>query len=304
MNEVSETSFRLYLHEFTRSDDPIHVLHRNPQIPYPLHTHDFSELVIILGGRGTHITEYSRFEIFAGDVFVINGDTAHGFNNPENLNLINIIYRPELLTNNAKDLTVLPGYHVLFNLEPKYRENHNFTSRLHLSNSQLIEITPLLKRIEDELNSNKPGRLFMAAAHFFTLIGYFCRAYTNEEVSTSRQLLRIGKALGLLENSVQRSVSLSELTGLTAMSISTLNRTFKKVTGYPPIEYHLRIRIRTAGELLCGSNLSVTEIADRTGFDDSNYFSRQFKKILGISPMEFRKNCFERALVSTPFPSF
>ncbi len=282
---------KLFLSEFTESGEPIRFIRRNPQIPYPLHSHDFSELVIILKGTGTHLTRFSRFELSAGDVFVINGDTIHGYENTDNLHLINILYRPELLTRNASDLSTLPGYHVLFNLEPKFREDHRFNSRLHLSPEQITDITPIIQEIESELESEKPGRLFMASARFFSLLGILCRMYSNEGISHKRQLMRIGKALGYLENSLQRSVSLTELTDLTAMSVSTLNRTFKKATGFSPIEYHLRIRIKKAGELLCGSNFSITEIAGRTGFDDSNYFSRQFKKITGITPLDFRKRC-------------
>ena len=291
MNKDSNGSFKLYLSEFTGSEEPIRFIRRNPQIPYPLHTHDFSELVIILGGKGTHITKFSRFEIYTGDVFVINGETTHGYENPDNLHLINIMYRPELLTRNASDLTALPGYHVLFNLEPKFREDHRFNSKLHLSPHQITEITPLIKEIENELESNNPGRLFMASARFYSLLGHLCRMYSNEDVSHGRQLLRIGKALSVLENALQRLVTLTELTELTAMSVSTLNRTFKEATGYSPIEYHLRIRIKKAGEILCNSSFNITEVAYRTGFDDSNYFSRQFKKIMGVSPLEFRKSC-------------
>lgn len=286
-----DISFTLLLSEFTRSGEAIRLIRRNPQIPYPLHTHDFSELVVVLGGTGTHITKYSRFEIFAGDVFVINGETAHGYENPEGLHLVNILYKPELLTKNAADLPTLPGYHVLFNLEPRYREDHKFNSRLHLSPAQLSFVEPLIKEIEKELEFDKSGRLFMALARFYSLLGYLCRLYSNEVVNNSRQLLRIGKAIGLLENSLQRHVPLKELTGITAMSVSTLNRIFKEATGFSPIQYHLRIRIKKAGELLCSTGLSVTEIAGFTGFDDSNYFSRQFRKITGLSPMEFRKKC-------------
>ncbi len=287
----NDESFKLYLSEFTHSGEPIRLVRRNPQIPYPLHTHDFSELVIILGGMGTHITRYSRFEIFSGDVFVINGETAHGYENPENLHLVNIMYRPELLSRNASDLTSLPGYHVLFNLEPKFRENHQFNSRLHLTPGQTSGIIPLIEEIENELESNNPGRLFMASARFYSLLGHLCRIYSDKDINSNRQLIRIGKALGLLENSIKRHVSLAELSELTAMSVSTLNRSFKEATGYSPVEYHLKIRIKKAGEILCSTNLSITEVANRTGFDDSNYFSRQFKKTTGISPLEFRKRC-------------
>ena len=131
----------------------------------------------------------------------------------------------------------------------------------------------------------------MASARFYSLLGQLCRMYSDDEISHGRQVLRIGKVLGFLENSLQKAVSLTELTELTAMSVSTLNRTFKEATGYSPIEYHLRIRIKKASEILCGSGLNITEIAYRTGFDDSNYFSRQFKKMMGVSPLEFRKRC-------------
>ncbi len=292
MKDDINDSFKLYLTEFTNSNEPIRFIRRNPQIPFPLHTHDFSELVIILSGRGTHITKYSRFELSAGDVFVINGETTHGFENPKNLHLINMMYRPELLTRNASDLTKLPGYHVLFNLEPKFREDHQFNSKLHLSPQQITGITPIILEIEKELGSDNYGRLFMASARFYSLLGHLCRLYSKDEVNHGHQLLRIGKALGVLENSLQRQVSLPELTKLTAMSVSTLNRTFKEATGYSPIEYHLRIRIKKAGEILCSSDLNITEVAYRTGFEDSNYFTRQFKKIAGISPSEFRKRCF------------
>lgn len=285
----TDDCFKLYLNEFVHSGEPIRFIRRNPQIPYPLHTHDFSELVIILGGMGTHVTRYSRFELFTGDVFVINGETAHGYENPKDLHLVNIMYRPELLTRNAADLTSLPGYHVLFNLEPKFREDHRFNSRLHLSPQQTAGIIPLIDNIESELESDKPGRLFMASVQFYSLLGHLCRIYSDEEINSKRQLIRIGKALGLLEKSIQRTVSLAELTDLTAMSVSTLNRIFREATGYSPIEYHLRIRIKKAGEILCISNFSITQIASLTGFDDSNYFSRQFKKIMGVSPLKFRK---------------
>lgn len=284
-----ESSFTLFLSEFARSGEPIRLVRRNPQIPYPLHTHDFSELVVILGGTGTHITKYSRFGIYAGDVFVINGETAHGYENPEELHLVNILYKPEILTKNAADLTTLPGYHILFNLEPRYRDDHKFNSRLHLTPRQLASVEPLIREIESELESDKPGRLFMASARFFSLLGYLCRLYSNKGVNNSRHLLRIGKAIGLLENSLQRHVPLKELTDITAMSVSSLNRTFKEATGFPPIEYHLRIRIKKAGDMLCSTRLSVTEIAGLTGFEDSNYFSRQFRKIMGTTPKEFRK---------------
>jgi AraC-like DNA-binding protein len=67
-------------------------------------------------------------------------------------------------------------------------------------------------------------------------------------------------------------------------------------TGLPPIEYLIRLRIRQSMELLTASDMSVTDIAMECGFNDSNYFARQFKRINDMSASEFRK----RHLTSIP----
>jgi AraC-like DNA-binding protein len=55
------------------------------------------------------------------------------------------------------------------------------------------------------------------------------------------------------------------------------------------VEYHIRLKIRRACRLLKQTDLNITEIAFRSGFEDSNYFARQFRKIMGVSPSLYRK---------------
>ena len=74
------------------------------------------------------------------------------------------------------------------------------------------------------------------------------------------------------------------------MAPSTLLPVFKKVTGYSPIDYLLHVRLAKAGELLLKTSIPVSEIASDCGFNDSNYFSRQFRKTYGLSPRDYRKN--------------
>lgn len=64
---------------------------------------------------------------------------------------------------------------------------------------------------------------------------------------------------------------------------------FKKWCGKTPVDYRNEIRMSAATSLLKRSNLSVAEIAFKTGFEDPYYFSRIFKKSTGLSPAAYRK---------------
>ena len=72
------------------------------------------------------------------------------------------------------------------------------------------------------------------------------------------------------------------------MSIRTLNRRFKNALGQTPLEYLQEIRINIAKDLLKTSNLSISEIADKIGYEDTGYFTRLFKKHLAITPNGYR----------------
>jgi AraC-like DNA-binding protein len=69
-----------------------------------------------------------------------------------------------------------------------------------------------------------------------------------------------------------------------------LSRCFTQETGLSLIHYVARYRIQEAKQLLNAGNMSITEIALEVGFSDSNYFSRAFRREVGVSPFAFRRN--------------
>ena len=85
---------------------PLAVERREPQEPFGLHGHDFSEVVVVTGGRGTHRIGREAWPLSAGDVFVVKGQEAHEYANLDELNLINVLYRPERLKWDLVDLVV------------------------------------------------------------------------------------------------------------------------------------------------------------------------------------------------------
>lgn len=72
------------------------------------------------------------------------------------------------------------------------------------------------------------------------------------------------------------------------MSVRSFNRRFKAATGETPLQYLHNLRIRNAKELLQTSNLSIGEIAYRVGYQDLAHFTRLFRRILGVTPSQYR----------------
>ena len=71
---------------------------------------------------------------------------------------------------------------------------------------------------------------------------------------------------------------------------SHFRRMFKKYTGLSPAQYHLKLRLQKARELLLTTNLSVKQIAYELGFQSNYYFTRIFTQKMGDTPTGLRKN--------------
>jgi AraC-like DNA-binding protein/quercetin dioxygenase-like cupin family protein len=265
---------------------------KTPSHPHDLtevkHRHDFCELVIVAQGNALHRLEETSFPVSAGDVFLLQGRQSHYFHERKNLVLINVMFDPEKLGLPENELRRLPGYCALFILEPSYRRLHRFASRLHLARVPLAHVMHLAEEIEKECQEKSHGFEAAIRAKLIELIVYLSRAYTVTETIEAQALLRVGHVIGALENDFSKDWKIPSLLKIAHMSRSHLMRVFRKATGQTPIEYLIRLRIQKAMELLRQTDLNITEIALTVGFNDSNYFSRQFLKTTGCTPSSFR----------------
>lgn len=268
---------------------PLRVMRLTSQDDIGEHQHEFSELVIITGGYGIHTTGGMEYPILAGDVFVLSGSTAHGYKDAQDLSLINILFNTSALQIPEHDIGALPGFHALFNLEPRYRARHRFRSRLRLSIHELEKVNDMVKLVETELEQRAPGFQYHAVAGLMTLFGFLCRCYSRSPMPSARPLLRLGKVVSYLEQHLAEKITMPFLTGMAHMSESSLRRAFREATGYAPIDYLIRLRITRAEKMLRATDARISEIAWQTGFEDSNYFTRQFRRITGRSPRDYRR---------------
>ena len=105
--------------------------------------------------------------------------------------------------------------------------------------------------------------------------------------SEAQRLVR--KAMAYVQQNYQKTLTRQDLARHVGMSDDYLTYCFRQELGMTPIAYLNRYRVTQAKGLLKGTGKTITEIALDVGFSDSGYFSRVFRKEVGLSPDAYRR---------------
>ncbi|MFA6287318.1 MAG: helix-turn-helix domain-containing protein [Opitutaceae bacterium] len=267
---------------------PVAVLSMPAQGAMGVHRHEFAELTVITGGTASHVTAQGRYPIAAGDVFFMPPEHPHGFADTRRLSLTNVLFLPVRLPEPTEELRRMPGYQALFESEPKYRDAQGFVGHLRLPPEELDRVMTLVRELDAEAKRYVPGGAALVEALFVQLLVRLARGYGAHASSGGRRLLAVQKAIGHIEERHEEVIGLDVLAKKAGMSLSTFKRAFKAVTGTSPIDYVLQARLARACHLLRDADKTVTEAALAAGFNDSNYFARQFRRRMGCTPGEWR----------------
>ena len=95
----------------------------------------------------------------------------------------------------------------------------------------------------------------------------------------------------LTSNSETSGRSMGQMAAATCLSAYHFARQFKRATGLPPHQYVIARRVERAKQLLqTGSDFSLAEVAAGAGFTDQSKFSHTFKRVVGVTPRQFRNS--------------
>ena len=117
----------------------------------------------------------------------------------------------------------------------------------------------------------------------FTHLGQF------RLINESRGKDPVGKSINFMLENLGRKLTLQNLAEELQLSPSHFSRLFTKQTGHSPIDYFIQLKIQKACRLLDNSDWNIAEVARESGFEDQFYFSRQFRKVMNMTPRDYRK---------------
>ncbi|MBQ4259305.1 MAG: AraC family transcriptional regulator [Lachnospiraceae bacterium] len=240
-----------------------------------VHYHDAYELYYMLDGNTTYYIGDRIYHIQSGNFVFIPRGILHrtDYESSEINERIYLHFSENIFTNELQEI----------------KETLRDSRVLYVNKEHLPHLENLLTQIEQESKNDDNYQSFIMNLLIRELLVQLCRYKQNFKPTLSGTDKTIYQISKYISTHYQEPISLSALSREFNMSESYLSRKFKAHTGIGVIEYITYVRITNAEKLLQETDYSVTQIADRCGYSDSNYFSTVFKQIKGITPRQCRK---------------
>lgn len=261
---------------------PITVHYKHTPIPIDMlqmHTHNRHEIYLLLSGTRRYLIRDGIYDVHAGDLVVV----------PKN----------ELHRTVAQQGSGFERYLVYFSdsetaLVRSAAGNDAFEALLQsrcmtLAPEHMEQIRQLLREMEQESAAEDPFSEAMLSAKLTELLILIMRWGNAKGNTPDKSTGRIQKVTQYITEHYAEPITLHDAARIACLEPSYFCRQFKLYTGVGFSEYLIYVRIKAAEKLLLDTPLPVTQIAERCGFSGSNYFRDVFRRINGISPLQYRK---------------
>ena len=258
-------------------------------VNFPKHKHNYVEVIYMCQGTTTHILNGSKVILEAGDLLFLNQNAEQEILPAGEQDIaVNFIVLPEFF-DTAFSMMDMEEENALkeFLVGALCGKNDN-TSYLYFHVAEILPIQNLVENMVwtifyDQPNKRRCNQITMGLL-LLQLLNHMDRMETGT-AAFDRELT--GSVFNYIEEHYKNG-SLSELAEIMGYDVYWLSREIKKRTGKTYKELLQSRRMRQAAYLLKNSRLSVADIIESVGYDNTSYFFRKFKECYGVSPKMYR----------------
>lgn len=264
------------------------IARRKDRFDFPIHTHNVFELNYVEGASGAlcvvgdSVREISDYEL----VLISNTDLPHGWLNgnmkPDDMvSEITIQFSGETIGGSLLNKIQFRSVKRMLELG---------RNGISFSVSTILKVRSLLHSLANETKG------FYMMTTFLNLL-YELSLDPEMEILSGKQVektevsgpsKRITQVYEYIERNYAKPITLKDVSQVACMSESAFSRFFKSETGKNISNYIIDLRISKACRELIDTNKTISEICFSTGFNNISNFNRQFKRIKGRSPKDFR----------------
>jgi len=247
------------------------------------HYHEDIEIMTIREGKVAYFVNGKELLLNAGDTIVVNSNQIHyNICVGEVAKYVIAIINPRILANSVavemqaiKPITDNPDIPYL-----RFRYINEYTEQMR----SLIYDLPKVR--------HDPFAITMQFYQIWDIIRKQAEylGATKEETMSDPRMQSFKTMMHFISNNYQEPITLNDIAASGNVSKSLCNTLFHQYVGESPINYLMHFRSRKVAELLRSGNLSMSEIAARTGFGGVSYMSETFRKFFEKSPREYRKS--------------
>lgn len=251
---------------------------------YPKALHHFRErttpidqyvFIYCIEGEGWYRLRDHEYKIASGQYFIIPSGEVHAYgSNDENPWTIYWIHFKGKLASEFVSQAVAPT-----ELRPSVHSR--ISNRIDL----FEEIFHTL-----EMGYSRENLLYSCSIfyHYLGTLRYL-QQYRDVALGHKVRTNIIVAAIHFMKENIEKKLTLAEIARHVGYSTSYFSVLFSQRTGYSPLSYFNYLKIQSACQLLDFTDMRINQICYKIGIDDSYYFSRLFHKIMGMSPMKYKK---------------
>jgi len=230
-------------------------------------------IIYCVEGRGWIEIDKKRMEINPSQFIAIPAGTAHKYaaNEKDPWTIYWIHFKGEIAA---------------FIVDLLLQKSRNYKPELIYNENRMKLFEDIYSNLEKGYGQDNLRYVNMIFYHFLSSLLYEDKFSL---VDNKKEDDIIARTIAFMQKKIHEIVSLQEFADFARLSVSHFSAIFRERTGYSPIEYFNHLKVQKACQYLLLTHLTVKEIANQLGIDDQYYFSRMFSKLMGHSPIEYRK---------------
>jgi len=277
------------------NDYPIRV-HRNgfpsvhkDEIILGLHWHEHFEIIDMQFGSAVFYIESRPYETEAGDLlFVPAGGLHTGYCLADgNLQYVAIVFNESLIRQPHSD----PVYERF--IAPYLNGKAILPFKLSADDASAEPYRRLVREMTSELERQEPAYQLIVKHQMELMFSLLSRQFLPQRLADRPSPMRnaepFKRLIKYIETYYGESLSIDQAARMVNLNPYHFCKTFKKLTGRTFVDFVNRNRMNEADRLLRETDLNVTEIAERVGCGNANYFTKLYKKYKGMPPSHAKK---------------
>ena len=245
-----------------------------------MHVHSFHELYFLLSGKRRYFVGHKIYDVVPGNLVIIPKTILHRTTSSNKQGYERyVIYFQESYIDELIKTVGQDTFNAFLD-----------SGCISFSEENIKVLKQKFEQLAEEVKKHDTLTPAMEKNLLEQIILYALRHGTKKDLDEREGAEKIQIAARYISEHFKEEITLSDAAAMAFMEETYFSKKFKQLTGFGFKEYLISTRVKAAENLLKTTNMSVGEVADACGFSSSNYFGSVFKRLLGVSPVNYKKN--------------